>query len=440
MEIENMTEDIYSIYETQIHGRSLERFEIEKLQAMNKTYCHVQIGGKHAIAVRRYHAVDGSRLSFEPIREFRNLFLDQQKILKLNKGSAWLQWSGKHQKLGGVTFQPDPNQCPDDVLNLFQGFAIQRKGGEVEPFLRHVYDVICNGDTVAGDWLIQWFAHLIQRPEEKPSVAVLLKSVEGTGKNSLVKPFAQILGSHCVQLNGADQIINRFNGTVANRLMCFADEVKMNSETSANKLKALISEPSVCMELKFMNPDPVPNLARFMFASNNEHVIRAGTRERRYLVLEVSDKMVANQGYFNDFYQWLNNHGAAHLLDYLYRVDIAGFNPHQAPRTRGLINEKLESMNPVRQWFYEWLCNPPTPARICGRELAAVFREWMREMMHTDITQRSAETSLGYVMKSMKIEKTKSRDGVRQYQLPAHRELCDQFSQSMDCTFAEVFD
>ncbi|MFW8303966.1 primase-helicase family protein, partial [Klebsiella pneumoniae] len=69
-----------------------------------------------------------------------------------------------------------------------------------------------------SDYLLQWMAHLIQRPEEKPSVAVVMKSVEGTGKNTLVRPLLQILGPYAAQINGIRHLTGRFNSTLANKL------------------------------------------------------------------------------------------------------------------------------------------------------------------------------------------------------------------------------
>ena len=47
--------------------------------------------------------------------------------------------------------QPTPEQLPPSTYNLFRGFEIPRDkahAGDVEPLLRHVKDVLCNGDEM----------------------------------------------------------------------------------------------------------------------------------------------------------------------------------------------------------------------------------------------------------------------------------------------------
>ncbi|MFI3135943.1 MAG: hypothetical protein QX197_04120, partial [Methylococcaceae bacterium] len=59
--------------------------------------------------------------------------------------------------------------------------------------------------------------------------AIVLKSVEGTGKGAMVEPLLMILGTHGNKTNGSYSLAGRFNGIVANRLLIFADEVDLTA-------------------------------------------------------------------------------------------------------------------------------------------------------------------------------------------------------------------
>ncbi|MCF1458981.1 MAG: DUF5906 domain-containing protein [Shewanella sp.] len=428
----------------QIHGKSLSAGELATLEEMNSLYCHSLLSGKHFIARQRYSAAEGMMTVFEPLSEFKNYFLHLDKIAGMNPGKAWLCWPGKSYRPGGVTFQPNTKACPSNVFNLWQGFKVVPEKGDCGPFLHHVRQAICGGDEEVNRYLLQWLAHMLQKPDEKPSVAVLLKSVEGTGKGTLARPFGEILGQHFVQLNGDDQLTGRFNSIVANRLMVFADEVKLTDTRTADKLKALISEPTVSMERKKIDPEPIPNFARFIFSSNHDHVLLAGQRERRYLVVEPDARYAQNEAHFSSLYRWLKKGGARYLLNYLMTLDIRDFNPHKAPVTRGLIAEKLQSMKPVQQWCYEWLekvsTGEPMPARIGGAHLARKFRDWASDNRMEDVTQRSAETQVGNLLRSMGI--TKSRHDPRTpryYNLPEAVEFRGRFAGILGHSEEEVF-
>ncbi len=427
-----------------VDGKSLSAGELAQLEEMNTLFTHTVLSGKHYVARQRYSAAEGMMTVFEPLSEFRNYFLHLEKIAGLNPGKAWQCWPGKNYRPGGVTFQPNVAVCPENVFNLWQGFKVIPEPGDCGPFLHHVRQVICGGDEEVSRYLLQWFAHMLQKPDEKPSVAVLMKSVEGTGKGTMIRPFGEILGQHFVQLNGDHQLTGRFNSIVANRLLVFADEVKLTNVRTADKLKALISEPTVSMERKGIDPEPIPNFARFMFSSNHDHVLLAGQRERRYLVVEPDARYAQNEAHFTSLYKWLKKGGARYLLNYLMTLDIRDFNPHRAPVTQGLIAEKLQSMKPVQQWCYEWLekatTGQPLPARIEGAELARNYREWAKDNLHLDIPQRSAETQIGNLMNGMGILKTRyNRTGPRMFELMTGKDMMMRFAAILGHSAEEVF-
>ncbi|WP_252177952.1 DUF5906 domain-containing protein [Endozoicomonas sp. 4G] len=430
----------------QAGGKKLSLAEVERLKEFNQYYTHTVLSGKHFIALKRYSAVNGKLvITFDPLPQFKNYFLADPEVAGMNPGKAWLCWPGKNFMPGGVTFQPNVEACPKDVFNMWQGFDVTAEEGDVGTFTHHVRQVLCGGDEEVSRYFIQWLAHMLQKPDVRPSVAILLKSVEGTGKGTMVRPLAEILGPHFVQLNGDSLLTGRFNSIVANRLLVFADEVQLTDQKVADTLKAMISEPTVSMERKNIDAEPMPNFARFIFASNHDHVLLAGQRERRYLVIEPDAKYAQNQAHFNQFYSWLNQGGgASKLLHYLLHLDINDFNPHKAPVTRGLIAEKLQSMKPVQQWCYEWLEKAatvdPLPARIDGKDLAGKYRDWAKLNMHMDILQRAAETEVGNLMKAMQISKKRpDPKGPRLYQLAEAKEMCKRFAGILGHSEDEVF-
>ena len=429
----------------QSDGKPLSPDEIKQLEEFNQKYTHTVLSGKHYIARQRYSAASGGMvLAFEPLSEFRNYFLCAPKIAGMNAGKAWLCWPGKNFMPGGVTFQPNIEVCPKEVFNLWQGYKVPAEPGGVEPFLHHIHQAICGGDEQVYKYLMQWLAHMLQKPDEKPSVAVLMKSVEGTGKGTMVRPLEQILGQHFVQLNGDEHLTGKFNSLVANRLLVFADEVRLTDPKKADKLKAMISEPTVNMERKGIDAEPIPNFARFIFASNHDHVLIAGQRERRYLVVEPDARYAQNKAHFSALYGWLNNGGARHLLHYLLNLDLRDFDPHHAPVTQGLISEKLQSMKPVQQWCYEWLEKggtvEPFPARLEGKDLAQKYRDWAKDNMHLDVTQRSAETQVGNLMRNMGVQKSRGTPtSPRMFQFTEVKEMRKQFAGILGHSTKEVF-
>ncbi|WP_258041646.1 hypothetical protein [Citrobacter amalonaticus] len=89
-----------------------------------------------------------------------------------------------------------------------------------------------------------------------------------------------------------------------------------------------------------MEPEPVPNCARMIFASNHEQVIRAGLYERRFLILEPGARRIMDKNYFDRLHRWLGKDGIAQLLRWLLHLDLTGFDPRRVPMTQALREDR----------------------------------------------------------------------------------------------------
>ncbi|KGA42346.1 helicase [Pectobacterium odoriferum] len=396
--------------------------EVTSLDRLNLKYTHVTIGGKHRVVSLKPCQVNGRSHVFEELSQFRNYFLHEKQIAKRSPGAAWLQWPGKSYKPGGVGFYPRPEKCPEDVFNLFTGWGVIPRPGDVSPYLEHLEKVICSGNQAAYEYLVGWLAHLVQKPDEKPSVAIVLKAIPGTGKGSMVKPLQQIMGQYGVQVNGAGQIAGKFNATMANKLMVFADEVTVNNSREADRLKGIISEDTINLERKGIDPEPMPNFSRLIFASNSEQVLRASVRERRYLVLEPAPEHAQQKDYFDRLHNWINAGGASHLMAYLLQVDITHFDPRRAPMTAGLVKEIISNLPPAESYIYSELYSDKPfrgVARLSASEEVDRFIAVRRES-GSDISAPAARRMIGRLLAAIGLEREgrAGRGGIY-YELPA---------------------
>jgi putative DNA primase/helicase len=418
--------------------------DLNRLRDMNKRYTHVVASGKNRIVSEKPCPINGKTFVFEQPEEFRQQFTNKPKIGNKRPGAAWFDWPGKNFKQGGIGVYPNPSDCPDSVFNLYPGLLIAPKQGDCSLFLEHLRLVLCGGDEKVYRYLVEWLAHIIQRPEEKPSVAVVLKSVEGTGKGTLFKPLKAILGAMAIQVNGAEQITGKFNALVANKLLVFGDEVDLTDKRAANRLKGLISETSVTVEFKGIDAQQVPNYARFIFAGNCEHIILAGVRERRYLLLEPTSDKAQDKAYFDALHEWADNGGAAALLWYLQQLDISGFDPRRAPVTKALIEEKLANLSLANTYVLEQLTQirPFTDApRIETEQLISDFIEWAHNCGEI-ITRRQASAMLGKTLANIGAKRIGRLDrgpGKLFYEFPPLVDMRIKYAAMLGQSSAEIF-
>lgn len=425
-----------------INGKRLSGTELTRLFEFNKSFAHVLVGGKHKVASKVTCPQIGQDLCLESLGEFKNRFLTSEKIAGLNAGDAWLRWKGKIYNSDGLNYYPDPECCPGSVFNLYWGLSCAPYEGDVEPFLYHVREVICDGDSKAYNFLISWLAHMFQRPMEKPGVALVLKSVEGTGKGTFFEPLKRILGAHASQINGAYQLTGRFNAILANQQLLFADEVDLTDPKAADKLKGYITEPRVCLERKGNDAVQVANYSRFMFASNHDQVIRAGGRERRFLVLEPSSKHAQQHDYFSNLWEWIENEGPSHLLHYLLKYDISNFNPRKAPVTRALLDEKLHNLSPYQLFFMAELSKERPfdgAVRLATSDMVNKCRIWMEDNGF-GVQLPRVRSALGKLIQRMGIDKQGKHGRNALYELPDRVEMQTCFARVLGQDREEIFD
>lgn len=425
-----------------VNGKSLSEAEITRLNLLNQKYSHVVVGGKHKVASKIPCPHVGSELSLESIGDFKNHFLTEHRIAGLNVGDAWLRWSGKVFKSAGLNFCPEPERCPPEVYNLYEGFGVEVLLGDVEPYLFHLKHVICDGDQKAYDYLLSFLAHLVQKPMEKPGVAIVLKSVEGTGKGTFFEPLKRILGTHASQINGAYQLTGRFNSVVANQQLVFADEVDLTDPRTADKVKGLITEPRVCLERKGIDPIHMTSYSRFIFASNHEQVLRAGSRERRFLVLEPSAEYAQKREYFDHLWNWINANGPSYLLKYLIIYDISNFDPRRAPVTKALLDEKLQNLTPYQHYMFSELSKDSPfggAVRLYTGDLVNNCKIWMEDSGYTVVIPQ-VRSAVGKLVQRMGIDRSGKHGRNAMYELPSTEEMQTSFARLLGHERLEIFD
>src|ERR1700744_2087702 len=117
------------------------------------------------------------------------------------------------------------------------------------------------------------------------------------------------------QISSAEHLVGRFNGHLRDTVLLFADEAYWPGNQGAEgTLKRLVTEPPIFIEAKGRDGGEVPNLLHVMMASNEDWVVPAGERERRYFNLKVSDEKLQNHGWFKAINDQLENGGYEAML------------------------------------------------------------------------------------------------------------------------------
>ena len=292
-------------------------------------------------------------------------FLDMHAANKIQFGGKthstaqmWMEWNGR-RNYDGLVFEPGVG-VGKRWFNMWRGFAVRPADTSEHPMVErwkeHLFENICSHERPLADWLTGWFAHLIQRPFEKPLVAVVFRGGKGVGKNALVERISRLLGNHAMTTARRRYLVSNFTVHLQKTLLFILDEAFWSGDKEAEGVvKDLVTGEEHLIEPKGKESYTVRNLTRVVVIGNEEWLVPASADERRWAVFEVGEGRKQDRKYFEEMRLGLDEQGgAAHLLRYLMDYKITQ-DVNQAPNTAGLIAQKISSLEPVPQWWYDTL-------------------------------------------------------------------------------------
>jgi len=235
-----------------------------------------------------------------------------------------------------------------------------------------VRDIAIRGVTLsrAGDkeqfrWLVQWLAHIVQRPHKLAGTAVALRGPQGSGKTLVGEVMGAIIGDRLyAKVSRPEELTGRFNAHHDGRLLLQVEEGFWAGDKKAEGvLKDMITSPTRRIERKFMDPIELPNLGRLFITSNNAWVIPAGLGERRFAMFDVSGDRANDLEYFRALRdQMFEEGGCAKLHHYLLHEVVIDWDLiKRPPPTRALLDQQLESLDPEDRWLYDLLAEGTLP-------------------------------------------------------------------------------
>ena len=278
-------------------------------------------------------------------------------------GAYWLKW-GKRRSFEGIDLVPGAGPTVgNNVMNLWRGFAVPPAAGSWSRMQAHIAEVLADGDASALEYIMKWSAWAVQNPGERAEAALVFRGGKGSGKGTFAHALRRIFGAHGLHIANPKHLVGAFNAHLRNCLLLYADEAFWAGDKQGEStLKALITESTLTIEQKGVDAVQWHNRIHLIMTANAEWVVPASHDERRYVVLNVSEKYVDNDKYFGALYHELDNGGLAAMLHDLQHVDLKGWHPRKILKTEALLQQKMQSMNPLQEWWAEMLENGTIPA------------------------------------------------------------------------------
>lgn len=255
------------------------------------------------------------------------------KLTKKSAATAWLQWERRFE-LARMTYRPGADRVtPDGCYNTWKGWGCEPRKGPVGPW-RKLLDRLFDGFPEERRWFERWCALPLQRPGAKMFTCALLWGVEtGTGKSLVGKTLGRIYGENYV-LIGDKELQDGRNEWARNRQFVMGDDVTGQEQRKyADRLKAMITQEMIRIDVKYVPSYSVPDLINYLFTSNHPDAMFLEDRDRRDFVHEVSSRPMS-RAETDEYFAWLDGGGASHLFHHLLHLDVGEQRPEdRAPET-----------------------------------------------------------------------------------------------------------
>jgi len=282
-----------------------------------------------------------------------DFFIDSEGK-KQNKVKYWLLHRDR-RTYKNLVFDPTRPGHYDGNYNIFKGFAVVPQKGDCSLFWKHTYEVICAGNQLHYEYLRKWMACVIQKPALL-ATAIVLRGLQGTGKNIFVDTFGELFGIHFLTLTNLDQVVGKFNSHLQTAYLVFANEaIWGGNKKEVGALKALITDKTIFIEAKGKDGYTIKNNRHLIICSNEDWAAPMDLDDRRFFCLNVDPKYKGNTIYFQELLKQMQLGGASALLYDLLNEDLSDFDPRFMPENDSGFDMKMRSASSAEQYIYEAL-------------------------------------------------------------------------------------
>jgi hypothetical protein len=336
------------------------------VKEINRSYALAIWGGKAVVVNEQPCGPANDRIRIMTLDSMTSWFANRftevvgadGKPRVVNWAQAWHRHRDR-RSFAGVEFFPDP-ACASGTLgylNLWRGFSVApSETGSWDILKDHLTTNVCQGNYDHYQYLFGWMAHLVQKPRERPGIALVLRGRKGTGKTKVGEVLGSLFAPHYFPVDDARYLTGQFNTPMSSCLVLQADEAMWaGDKTAEGRLKGLITSRIQMIESKGVDPIRMENRVRVIMTSNEGWVVPATGDERRFCVLDVGSLCERNNKYFRELDEQLDSGGRERFLHDLLSFDLSKFDIWRIPQTQALLDQKVRSLDPIDDFWYNRL-------------------------------------------------------------------------------------
>lgn len=313
--------------------------------------------------------------------------IDAEAFVRRSDGKKWSkeQWKAAHadrydgeivgavfkgklrvRKFESLVYLPCAGEFPDGEdggrYNIWRDSTIEAKPGDFSIFLDHMARMI--PDEVERSYALDYMAMVVQNPARKVNYALLFRGAQGTGKSWIGRMMTAIIGSPNVVFPSNDEVLSNWTVWTEGSSLAVIEELMARGRLDmANRLKPIITEPTLRIEEKKRSIYTIPNHLNLIAFTNHEDALPIEAGDRRWLVISSAMKPM-DEAYYDRLFAFLSGEGPAAVKHYLLNRQVQ-LNPKgMAPNTKGKAEMRRRTLSEAEQYLAELLEGREGPFRF----------------------------------------------------------------------------
>jgi hypothetical protein len=262
----------------------------------------------------------------------------------------WLEDS-EMRVYDSAEIKPPPSICPDNIYNLWIPFVYENSSIDEEDYdmnainlyINHI-NILCNNSIIMSEYLLNWTAHMYQRPDKKTGVVINLISEEGAGKSSYTESNKRMMGETKVLETAVPErdVWGSFNMPMLNATLVVLSEtdkrnINLGNTNGEGQLKKLVTDyekGGLIINSKGKDQISIASMHNFIRDTNSLDPFTTSNDDRRNVAIRCSMEKKGDTEYFRKLYEMFDSvNGLRSIYWWLKRRDLSNWDMHVIPRT-----------------------------------------------------------------------------------------------------------
>jgi len=279
---------------------------------------------------------------------------------KFEKSLFTFQWNMNKniRTFYSYNYYPDASLCPKNCYNLWKPFPILKTTLYPKADTSKIYEFMKMLLRECDEYVLNWLAHIVQKPARKTEVCILLYGAQGCGKSTVGEyMLRKIIGlDKMIITSKTDKMFGRFVNTQGKLLAVLNEASGKDTFNICDILKDAITCSTTEQEKKGIDVVSVTDYTNYIFTTNNINSVKIPEDDRRFMPIEVNEQHKNDKVYFKALYDILDNDVIMRkFYEELKRRKLEDFNlVIDRPETELMKDMRSMNRNCIKQFITYW--------------------------------------------------------------------------------------